>query len=340
MRKTTRSRALALAVPLVLAITAACGGGGGDKAAKASTGPATTTSLAPNAVFPLTGVPTSDAARAGRPAVAVKIDNSADARPQAGIDHADIVYEEYTEGITRFIVVFQSSDAPTVGPVRSVRPADPNVIAPLRAALAFSGGSPGVLDVVKASGVRQITENDTDTLKRRAGKAAPHNLYTTTDALFHKVGAGSPPPAFGPFLLKGQVYAATGATPATHLSLSPGPDISAAYQWDPASGTWKRSTDGKPHALEGGGQISPTNIVVQYTPYSTFPADKKVRFPEVVGSGDALIFAAGTMTKAKWTKAAVGSVTTYVDSAGKPITLPPGQTWIHLLEPGAALTSG
>jgi hypothetical protein len=46
------------------------------------------------------------------------------------------------------------------------------------------------------------------------------------------------------------------------------------------------------------------------------------------------------MVKAKWTKAAVGSVTTYVDSAGKPVALPPGQTWIHLLEPGAALTSG
>jgi hypothetical protein len=336
---TTRARALSLAVPLVLLVGAACGGGAG-KAARGTTGAPTTETLALTATFPLTGVGTADATRAHRPAVAVKIDNSIDARPQAGIDHADLVYEEYTEGITRFIVVFQSSDAPTVGPVRSVRPADPNVVKPLGGPLAFSGGSPAVLDVVKASGIRQITENDTDTLKRRAGKAAPHNLYTTTDALFHKAGTGTAPPAFGPFLSKGQTFAATGATPATHVTLSPAPDISAAYQWDPPSGTWKRSTDGRPHALEGGSQIAPANIVVQYTPYSTFPADKKVRYPEVVGSGDALIFAAGSMVKAKWTKAAVGSVTTYVDSAGKPVALPPGQTWIHLLEPGAALTSG
>jgi hypothetical protein len=272
--------------------------------------------------------------------VAVKIDNSAEARPQAGIDHADLVYEEYTEGITRFIVVFQSGDAPAIGPVRSVRPADPNVIKPLGGPLAFSGGSPAVLDVVKASGLRQITENDTDTLKRRAGKAAPHNLYTTTDALFHKAGAGSPPPAFGPFLAKGQAYAAAGAVPATHLTLSPAPDISAAYQWDPATSTWKRSTDGRPHMLEGGGQIAPANIIVQYTAYTTFPADKKVRYPEVVASGDAVIFAAGTTVKAKWTKSAATSVTTYTDSAGKPIALPPGQTWIHLLETGSAVTSG
>jgi hypothetical protein len=337
----TRSRWVALAVPLVLLITAACGGGGGKAARGTSVAPSTTTtpSAAIVATFPLTGVGTSDAAKARRLAVAVKIDNSADARPQAGIDRADIVYEEYTEGITRFIVVFQSSDAPAVGPVRSVRPADPNVVKPLGGPIVFSGGSPAVLDVVRTSGLRQITENDTDTLKRRSGKAAPHNLYTTTDALFKKAGAGTPPPPFGPFLAKGQAYAPTGAMPATRLNLSPAPGVTAAYQWDGPSSTWKRSTDGRPHALEGGGQISPTNIIVQYTPYSTFPADKKVRYPEVIGSGDALIFTAGTTVKAKWAKSAAGTVTTYTDSAGKPISLPPGQTWIHLLEPGASLTS-
>ncbi len=333
-------RALSLAVPLTLLVAVACGGGGGTAARGSAGASPTTTSAAIVATFPLTGVGTSDAAKARRPAVAVKIDNSADARPQAGIDHADLVYEEYTEGITRFIVVFQSSDAPAVGPVRSVRPADPDVVKPLGGPLAFSGGSPAVLDVVKASGLRQITENDTDTLKRRAGRAAPHNLYTTTDALFHKAGSVPPPPPFGPFLTPGQAFTGAGATPATHLNLAPAPDVTAAYQWDPPSGTWKRTTDGRPHVLEGGGQISPTNIIVQYTPYSTFAADKKVRYPEVVGSGDALVFASGTMVRAKWSKAAAGSVTTYTDTTGKPIALPPGQTWIHLLEPGAALSSG
>ena len=337
---TTGQRAMALAVPLLLVLAAACGGGGG-KAARATTGaPSTTVAVGPTTVFPLTGLTTTDAARARRPAVAVKIDNSPDARPQAGIDHADIVYEEFTEGITRFIVVFQSGDAPQVGPVRSVRPADPSVIKPLGGPLVFSGGSPAVLDVVKTSGLRQITENDTDTLKRRAGRSAPHNLYATTDGLFRKAGTATPPPpAFGPFLSAGQAFAAAGASPVTRLNLSPAPNISAAYQWDPATQTWKRSTDGKPHALEGGGQIAPTNIIVQYTAYSTFPADKKVRYPEVVGSGDALVFAAGSVVKAKWTKAGAGSVTTYADSTGKPIVLPPGQTWIHLLEPGSSLTS-
>ena len=335
------TRWTALGVPLVLVLAAACGGKSGA-ADRGSAGPAPATTVAPAAIvgtFPLTGVGTADRAKLARPAVAVKIDNNSAARPQAGIDQADVVYEEFTEGITRFIVVFQSSDAPTVGPVRSVRPADPNVIKPLGAPLAFSGGSPAVLDVVRASGIRQITENDTDTLKRRSDKSAPHNLYTSTAALFRKAGAGTAPPAFAPFLAAGQPFAGSGAAPVARLSLSPAPDVSASYTWDATSKTWKRSTDGKPHALEGGAQIAPTNIIVQFTPYSTFPEDKKVRFPEVVGSGDAVIFSGGAMVKAKWTKAAAGSVTTYVDGAGAPIKLAPGQTWVHLQEPGGALTT-
>ena len=75
-------------------------------------------------------------------------------------------------------------------------------------------------------------------------------------------------------------------------------------------------------------------------PYSGFPADRKVRFPEVVGSGDALIFVGGAQVKARWTKSAPAAVTTYVDSAGAPIALTPGQTWIHLQEPGSAVTTG
>src|SRR3954447_16832388 len=159
-------RRIAFAGALLLAVTAACGGGG-NKAAKGhalDTPDPTTTTAVISGTYPLTGMPAVVRANATRRAVTVKIDNNSEARPQAGIDKADVVYEEFTEGITRFVVVFQSSDAPMVGPVRSVRPADPNVIKPLGGPLAFSGGSPAVVDVVKSSGIRQITENDTDTL--------------------------------------------------------------------------------------------------------------------------------------------------------------------------------
>jgi hypothetical protein len=289
--------------------------------------------------FPLTGMPARDRAALSRPAVAVKIDNASASRPQAGIDQADVIYEEFTEGITRFVVAFHSSDAPMVGPVRSVRPADPNIVKPLGGPLIFSGGSPAVLDVVRAAGVRQITENDRDTLRRRSGRRAPHNLYTNTPDMFRKAGGGAAPPAFSPFLRPGQNFSPAGATPATSLTLTPAPNVRAAYAWDPAAGVWKRSTDGRPHMLEGDVQIAPRNVIVQFTAYAGFVQDRKVRFPEVVGSGDALILSGGMQVRAKWTKSAPGSVTTYVDSAGAPIPLAPGQTWVHLQERGTAVSA-
>ncbi len=334
-----KRRPFILVFPLLLVVTAACGGGGKKAAAPAAAAPVeTTTTMAVSGTYPLTGMPAVDKAKAARRAVAVKIDNNSAARPQSGLDRADVIYEEFTEGITRFVVVFQSSDAPQVGPVRSVRPADPNIIKPLGGPLAFSGGAPAVLNVVKGAGITQITENDTATLKRRAGRSAPQNLYTTTDLLFAKAGAGTPPPAFAFFLAPDDANPPAGSTPVTNLRLAPAPGVTAAYVWSAGAKAWSRSTDGVPHMLEGGAQISPRNIIVQFTPYSGFPADQKVKFPEVIGSGDALVFLNGAQVKAKWTKSAAASVTTYTDLSGKPIVLGPGQTWVHLQAPGSVVT--
>jgi hypothetical protein len=335
-------KTIALVVPVLLALTAACGGG--SKAAKGQA-PITTpeTTVVPGATFgtfPLTGLPVPDRALAARQAVVVKIDNNAAARPQSGLEKADVIYEEFTEGITRFVVVFHSGDAGFVGPVRSVRPGDPAIVKPFGGPLVFSGGSAGVLSVVRSAGITQITENDKETLKRRSGRKAPHNLYTDTAAMFRKAGAGTPPPAFSPFLAPGAAPTAAGATAATSVRLAPAPRITAQYQWQAGAKVWTRATDGRPHMLEGNVQIAPANIIVQFAPYLTFPADQKVKYPEVVGSGDAIVFMAGMQVKAKWNKPSAAAVTTYTDTAGKPIALTPGQTWVHLQAPGSAVTVG
>ncbi|MFN2608179.1 MAG: DUF3048 domain-containing protein [Acidimicrobiales bacterium] len=327
-----------MAVLAVLALVGAACSKSKPKAKSLSGSPASP--AATSATYPLTGRPVTVPANAARAAVAVKIDNNVEARPQAGIDKADLVYEEFTEGITRFVVIFQSTDADPVGPVRSVRPADPVIVFPMKGVLAFSGGSPAVLALVPGAPVKAVTENDTDVMKRRAGRAAPHNLYTTTAGLFGKAPPGSAaPPPFSPFLGPGQQFKASGATPVAHISLTPAPGVKADYAWDQASGTWKRSTDGKPHMLEGGAQIAPQNVIVQTTPYLVFQGDSKVKYPEIRGTGDAVVFAGGTMVKAKWSKPTPQAVTTYTDLSGAPIVLPPGQTWVHLVAPDAAMTT-
>jgi hypothetical protein len=342
---------LLLVVAALLA--AGCSGSTRSPAAAVQTEPTTTTEPATTTVppptttttvaaptYPLTGRPVTDAGRAGRAAVAVKIDNIVDARPQAGIASADVVYEEFTEGITRFIVVFQSNDAPEVGPVRSVRPADPTIVTPLGGVLAFSGGSPAAEALARAAPLTVVTENDTAVMYRRPGRVAPHNLYTSTAGLFSRAPADAGPPhPFANFLPPGQAFTGPGATPVSSLHVVPAPSVVADYDWDAASGTWLRATDGRAHLLDDG-RIAPTTVIVQFTPYSIFIDDEKVMYPEVLGSGDAWVLAAGSLIHATWSKPSAGAVTTFTDTDGHPVVLPPGQTWIHLVAPGSAVTTG
>ncbi len=126
------SRRQALVLLGGAALLAACGGKSKEPPAPATVpstaaAPAPTT-VPPPPVFPLTGMP-ADPARSGRPAMTVKIDNAPQARPQSGIDVADLIYEEVVEGgVVRFAAVFHSNDAGTIGPVRSVRAEDALIV--------------------------------------------------------------------------------------------------------------------------------------------------------------------------------------------------------------------
>ncbi len=332
-RRRLSPRRVLASVLCVAAVVAGCSRGDDDEAA--APGPTTT---APPNTYPLSGRPIDDPARAARAPLSVKIDNNSASRPQAGLEKADVIYEEFTEGITRFVVVFHSTDADPVGPVRSIRPADPVIIFPLRGVFAFSGGSPAIRGLIPPGVFTVVDENATDVMRRRSGRSAPYNLYATTQGLFAKAPGPQPPPRLAEFLLPGTPFGGSGAVPATKVSLAAAPGVTAGYDWDAGAGVWMRSTDGRPHALEGGGQLAPNNVIVQFTPYSRFSGDSKVQYPEVLGSGEAWVFAAGQVVKGTWSKAGPGEVTAFTDAAGAPIKLPPGQTFVHLVAPGAAVT--
>ena len=106
---------------------AACGGDHGTVSAKHKALPTTTTTQGPP-VAPLTGLPDPTGQSLTRPALSVKIENAPEARPQTGLQNADVVYEQIVEdGITRFMAVFNSNIPDVIGPVRSVRAMDPDI---------------------------------------------------------------------------------------------------------------------------------------------------------------------------------------------------------------------
>lgn len=287
--------------------------------------------------YPLTGIATENVPQ--RPALAVKIDNAPQARPQAGLNSADITFEERVEGnITRFVSLFHSKEPGVVGPVRSARTSDFDILANLGFPLfANSGANANVLRGIAEAPVRDAGATRLAGPYRREGsRAAPHNLYVDTDAIWASFNATDPPPFAFEYLLDDEV---SNGSPVTSLDVSYG-GTRGSFTWDPELELWMRSTDGAPHIdAATDEQVGVTNVVVQFTEYRPSSAD--IRSPEAVtvGSGEVWVLSRGEIIQGRWERASPGAPTFFRRSDGRSIRLEPGTTWVALPEPGRASIS-
>src|ERR1700735_4540239 len=126
----------------------------------ATTTTTTTTTQPVYPTAPLTGLPDATGLSVKRPALTIKIENTPQALPQWGIDQADVVYEEIVNGgITRLAAIFNSHAPSKVGPVRSVRPTDTQVVWPLGGIFAYSGGAAYAVDSIETAPVKLVDES-------------------------------------------------------------------------------------------------------------------------------------------------------------------------------------
>lgn len=346
MRHRTPVPVLAHVLLASVLLIASCGGGDDEDAA-----PETTTTTAPGTtvpppvgdVAPLTGLPQADAARRGRVALVVKLDNAPKGRPQAGINQADVVVVEKVEdGITRLFTIFQTNEADPVGPVRSARSTDIALVTPMnRPLFAYAGTNAAFQALVDAAPLVDVGFNKASgDYRRQSGRPAPYNLFSNTSALVKRAPAGAAaPPAMFTYRAAGQA-AAGDAAGGAHLEYR-GKNVTTRvdYAWDAGAGGWKRSQDGTPHVDAGGAQVAPKNLVVQFVTYrDTGQRDRSgavVDEAELIGQGDAWVLTEGKVVKGRWSKASAGAVTSYTDAAGAPVGLTPGTTWVELTPVGA-----
>lgn len=295
--------------------------------------PAAAPPVAAAGTQPLTGLP---GAVPGRPAAVVKIDNSPAARPQAGIDVADLVVEEEVEGgITRFAAVFHSTNA-IVGPVRSGRTTDIGVISGLGRPLLLYSGANGVTDalLLRQPHLQNRSASRSSGYWRQSGRKAPSNLFSDTGPHWASADGGPPPAQFA----YRAPDAPVGGVADTELSVTYRAN-KAAWSWD---GTvWLRSQGGKPHKASSGNRISAANVVViEAAKVDTGMVDSSgATVPEFVfvGSGKATIFTAGQRIEGIWTRPTLTSVATLTTGDGSVIALTPGRTWIELIQADAGM---
>ncbi len=345
-----------------------CGGGGGDTTdadasttvgastpptvtAPATSAPVTSTSAAPTTpptappttaapvpTFPLTGLPIDDPDLALRPALAVKINNHRDARPQAGLNQADIVYEEIVEGITRFFVIFHSQDAAPIGPIRSARTTDVNLLNQLhRPLFAWSGGNSGVVRAIGSADAESRAPGQAPgyyrDAERRKKYAIEHTLFNESTQMIWsttQLNQGLPTPFFA---YRGPDEAPAGEPAASIVAKL---RIDLTWTWDAAVGLWKRTEYGEPHVDATGAEIAFENVVIQFCDYRTSPADPGSPEAQTVGFGEAWVFSAGRVVKGIWERADPAQPALFRTEAGEPIELTPGRTWIELAEAGVS----
>ncbi len=305
-----------------------------SEASTTTAAPTTTTELVIERM-PLTGAPLEFGQSVpDRPALVVKIDNNPRARPQSGLNAADIVFEEVVEYGTRFAAVFHSGDANPVGPIRSGRTQDIDLLGGLQRPLfAWSGGNPGVTQAIADSDFVDLNPSGVPggTYGRQGNNGTPHNYYSGTDKLWALTNeeAGRPVPLFG--------YLDPGVLP----SGDPGgrADVrmdtdSVLWEYDPASGAYWRSTNGQTHEDgNSGDQVNAANVVIMETPYRPSYVDSNSPEAVTIGGGPVWVLSGGTVRTGSWMRGSREEGIGLYAADGSVIELLPGRTWVELADP-------
>ncbi|WP_232697586.1 DUF3048 domain-containing protein [Brevibacillus daliensis] len=281
---------------------------------------------------PLTGLPMSEQLT-NRPVMAM-INNHPKARPQSGLQDADMVIEVLSEGeITRFLAVFQSNQPNKIGPVRSIRPYFIKLGRGFDAVLSHVGGSPDALQIL-AGADDDINEiSNSSYFWRDKSRKAPHNVYTSMEnmntAMQDKQMRMKSELPYFPFLAEDTVI--TEGQPADLVNIELHKLYSLHYEYDPDKKKYLRFTEGKPHNdLETDKQLEVTNLMVIATKHQVLDAEGR-RDVDVTGPGDGYLFQQGKAKPIKWARIN-GIIRAYEDIAlTQEIPLLPGNTWINIV---------
>jgi hypothetical protein len=287
--------------------------------------------------YPLTGIGTEQEAK-DRP-VAVMVENSPKARPQSGLDQADIVYEILAEGeITRFVAVYQSKSPEVIGPVRSIRPYFVEIGAALDAYVVHAGWSPDAMALIRKLKLAHFDQvyGDHAYYWRDKSRKAPHNLYTSVD----KIREGAADKQYREtwneirlnFLKEDQTAEGEAAAEVTIPYLS---GYKVSYRYDETLGAYLRSMAGEPHVdKETGETLIAYNVLICKTSHKVLD-DAGRRAVDVHGPGEGYLLQQGKIREVTW-QLKDGLIRAFAD--GEELPLVPGTTWIQIVPTGSDIS--
>jgi len=303
----------------------------------------------PENVNPLTGLEVDDPDMLDRRPYIVKIINApAEVRPQAGLMYADIVWETLIAGgVTRFAAIYYGQDIDFVGPIRSARLSDFELLRIYRGTLIYSGMSTGTLT---------IYQNDPFLIPRAFGGTSPcpalcrypeqsekleWTLFGDTEAMREAVAEREGKLTdYEP--ISGMAFSETVPddgfdTDAITINYV---ETTITWEYDEDNGVWLRSQDGEPHlealSME---QITSANVLIleedhidqPYVSEGYWGPGNYAYSLNFIGSGRALLFRDGQYYEGEWLRESQEDVLRYVTSDGEVMALKPGNTFVQLV---------
>lgn len=276
------------------------------------------------AIAPLTGLPGGDATQR---VVIAKISNSRKARPQAGIDEADLVIEVVVEwGVGRWIAIYQTEFPDIVGPLRSVREVDPKLIEPFDARVLHSGGQAHVREAISGVGVDE-GNGRIPGYYREAGRPPVYDLMYNFGLLPEDgwVGSVEPVLTFDSWIPAGGVAATTIDVAMSAVNI---------LAWEYGGAAYERHQSGVKSLDADGAPVTADTVVVAFVEQIDTgrfdSAGGAVPDFVVTGTGEAVVFRNGRAFTGTWQRPSTSEFFRFFQPDGREITMDPGHTWIHV----------
>lgn len=268
------------------------------------------------------------------PALSAKVDNHPSARPQFGLEHTDIVYEELVEGgMTRYVAIWQSTVPEVIGPVRSIRPMDPDIISPYRGIVAYSGGQYQFVQLMRRTPVVNAIHgqaNTKHTFYRVKGRPGPHDVGVRALQVIEDFGPLDAPRQNWSYALTTDASsAAKEGTPAPVVRYRFSSLMWGVWSYDPATERYYRSQANRgPDLDSAGNQLNTANIVVLRV-----AVKNRSTIPTTIlnTTGEAWVATGGRVIHGSFTKASRNEPIYLYDDNGFTIQLAAGNTWVELI---------
>jgi len=273
------------------------------------------------------------------PVLVVKVDDTNFAHPQIGVEDADVVYIEQVEGgLTRLAVIYSSKLPTEVGPVRSARISDIEILRQYgHVAFAYSGAQRKLLPVIAQANLQNLgAQTQSSTIyPRDPTRVSPYSLVLRADLLMSKIiekqykidHAQSVGWNFG--------VAPIGGIDVTSVSFR-WPATGYRADWSKSEKCWKLFHNSEANVVRTGKQLCPSTLILQKVSITNSEYHDKLGnytpFSNTVGTGTGYILRDGKSFAGTWVRESAETGTSWTGADGEPILLSPGQIWVALLQ--------